>query len=139
VYHQSIPLAVIIITITSTIASYIFYTNHSEAGSITHLILANIFLLFAIICVKPIVEWRKVEIDNEFITIYKFFFRPIRINISQSLYQVVLTDDEIRSYRFRVGKHYKQISPQVYGNGQGLSKRLKTHIAKNKLIIDAVN
>ena len=139
VYHQSIPLVVVIATIASMVATYVCYTNYSETESIAHLILANIFLLIAIIFVKPIVEWRRIEIDNQFITIHKLFFRSIRINISQSIYQVVMNKDEIRSYRFRIGKNYTQISPQVYANGQGLSTRLKAHIARNKLSIDAVN
>jgi hypothetical protein len=139
VYHQSIPLVVVIATIASMISTYVFYTNYNENDSIAHLILANIFLLITIIFLKPIVEWRRIEIDNEFITIHKLFFKPIRINISQSLYQVVMNKDEIRSYRFRVGNNCIQISPQIYVNGQGLSNRLKTYIARNELIIDAVN
>jgi hypothetical protein len=138
VYHQSIPLAVVIVAILSIIATYIFYTNYRETDSIAHLILANVFLLIAIIFFKPIVEWRRVVIDNEFIIIHKLFFKPIKINISQSLYQVVLNKSEIQSYRFRVGNNYTQISPQVYANGRELSIRLKTHIARNKLIIEAV-
>ena len=44
---------------------------------------------------------------------------------------------DIRSFRFRVGKNYTQISPKIYKNGNRLSKRLKDHIARNKLFIDA--
>jgi hypothetical protein len=139
VYHQSIPLVVMVIIIASMIAIYVFGTDYSETGSIAYLILANAFLLVAIVFAKPIVEWRRIEIDNECITIYKLFFKPIRINISQSLYQVVMNKDEIRSYRFRDGKHYTQISPQVYKNGQRLSKRLKKHISQNRLFVEAVN
>jgi len=140
VYRQSIPLVVLIVAISSTIATYVFYTNYSESGSIVQLILANIFLLITIILLNPIVEWRRIEIDSDFITIHKLFFKPIRINISQSLYQVVMNNGDILSYRFRVGSNnYTQISPQVYANGQELSDRLKSHIARNNLIIDVVN
>jgi hypothetical protein len=138
-YHQSIPLIVAIVIIASIVVTYVLYTNYAETHSITHLILANIFLLIAIVFTKPIVEWRRIEIDNEFITIHRRWFKPITINISQSLYQVVMNNDEIRSYRFRVGNNYTQISPQIYVNGQELSNRLKAHIARNKLFIDAVN
>ncbi|GEM_PF-3564327 len=139
VYHQSIPLVVVVITIASIIAVYVFGTDYSETGSIAFLLVANAFLLVAIVFAKPIVEWRRIEIDNECITIYKLFFKPLRINISQSLYQVVMNKDEIRSYRFRVGKHYIQVSPQVYKNGQRLSNRLKKHISQNRLVVEAVN
>lgn len=139
VYHQSIPLVFVIVTITSMVASYVCYSNYSESGFVAHLILANIFLLIAIVLSKPIIQWRRIEIDNEFITIYKLFFKPIRINISQSLYQVVMNNDDMQSYRFRVGKYYTQISPAIYRNGQELSRRLRTHIAQNRLFVDVVN
>ena len=138
IYHQAIPLFVVIVTIVSMVSTYYFYTKFSETESIVDLVLANVCLLIAIIFVKPIVEWRRIEIDDKSIAIYKFFFRPIRINISQSLYQVVMNNDGIRSYRFRVGDSYTQISPQAYVNGKALSKRLDAHIARNKLVIDAV-
>ena len=140
-YHQSIPLVVMVmvIGIASIIAVYVFGTNYSETGSIAYLILANAFLIVAIVIVKPIIEWRRIEIDNEWIIIYKLFFKPIKINISQSLYQVVMNKDETLSYRFRVGKDYIQVSPQVYKNGQRLSNRLKNHMSQNRLFVKAVN
>jgi hypothetical protein len=138
VYHQTIPLIVVIAAITSMVATYVFYANYSETDSIVQLILANIVLLTAIVFVKPIVEWRRIEIDNEFITIHKLFFKPIKINISQSLYEVVINNDEIQSYRFRVGKNFTQISPQMYKDGKELTNKIKAHIAQNKLFIDAI-
>jgi hypothetical protein len=139
VYHQSIPFVVVIVTIASVVASYVNYSNYSETGSAFHLILANVFLLVAIIFLKPVIEWRRVAIDDDCLTIYKLFFKPIRINISQSLYQVTMNNDDIRSYRFRAGKHYTQISPEIYKNGNRLSKRLKDHIAQKKLIVEVMN
>jgi hypothetical protein len=138
IYHQAIPLFVVLVTVVSMVSTYYFYTKFSETEAIFDLILANVCLLIAIVFVKPIVEWRRVEIDDKSIAIYKFFFRPIRINISQSLYQVIMNNDGIRSYRFRVGDSYTQISPQAYVNGKSLSNRLDAHIARNKLVIDAV-
>ena len=135
VYHQSIPLVVAIVAIASGAASYVYYSNYSETGSVAHLVLANIFLLVTIILSKPVIEWRRIKIDNEFITIFKMFFKPIKINISESLYQIVMDKDDIRSFRFRVGKYYTQVSPAIYKNGNRLSKRLKDHIAQNKLFV----
>ena len=139
VYHQSIPWVVVAILTASVIAVYGFFADYRQTGSMTNLILANVFLLVVIVLAKPIVEWRRIEIDDECITVHKLFFKPLRINISQSLYQVVMSDNEIRSYRFRVGKRYTQISPQVYRNGQRLSKRLKKHISTHRIFVEAVN
>lgn len=137
VYHQWIPLPVVIVLMVSGLASYFYYANYFDSESVADLVLANVFLLFFIILVKPIAEWRRIEIDDRFITIYKLFFKPIRINISESLYQVVISKHEIRSFRFRVGDNYTQVSPVAYRNGDRLSERLKNHIARNKLIIEA--
>jgi hypothetical protein len=138
-YHQSIPLVVIVVAIASAVASYVCYSTYSTNHSVANLVLANMFLVIAIMFVKPIIEWRRITIDNDVLTIYKLFFKPIKINISESLYQVVIKNDDIRSYRFRVGKCYTQISPTLYKNGVGLSKRLKDHIAKNRLVVEAVD
>lgn len=45
------------------------------------------------------------------------FFKPIKVNISKSLYQVVVRDEEIQSFRFRVGENRTQVSPLVYKDG----------------------
>jgi len=137
VYHQVTPLSVLIILMMSGVASYAYYVDYIDSRSVADLVLANVFLLVFIIFVKPVVEWRRVEIDDRFITIHKLFFKPMRINISESLYQVVISKNEIRSFRFRVGDNYTQVSPSVYRNGDRLSERLKHHIARNKLIIEA--
>lgn len=139
VYHQSIPAFVLVVIASSMIVTFVLFSNYSKTESFTQLIFANIFLLIAIIFIKPIVEWRRIAVDSNYITVHKLFFKPIVINITQSLYQVVIYKDEIRSYRFRVGENYIQISPQAYRNGYNLSKRLKLHIARNNLFIDAVN
>lgn len=139
VYHQSIPTFVLVVIVSSMVAAYSLFANYNRTESLTQLILANVFLFIAIAYAKPIVEWRRIEIDNTYIVIHKMFFKPIVIDISQSLYQVVMYKDEIQSYRFRVREYYTQISPQIYRNGYKLSNRLKSHIASNKLFIDAVN
>ena len=139
VFQQSIPLTAMIITISSGLACYVFYSSYSETGSLTQLLLANLFLLVTIILLVPITEWRSIKIDHEFITIFKLFYKPIKINISESLFQVVIQKGEIRSFRFKEGENYTQISPIIYKNGNRLSKRLKDHIARNKLVIEVVD
>ncbi len=138
VYHQSFPTALIIIAIASGIASYGFFSNYAVSNSLVHLLLANLFLLVAIACLKPLVEWRRIEIDDECIIIFKRFFRPIVINISDSLYQVIMHKKDIRSFRFRYGEYYTQVSPAIYQNGNNLSMKLKDHIRKHNLCIEVV-
>lgn len=138
VYHQSFPTMLIIIAIASGISSYEFFSNYGGSNSLAHLLLANLFLLVTIVCSKPLVEWRRIEIDDECIIIFKMFFRPIVINISDSLYQVIKHNKNIRSFRFRCGEDYTQVSPIIYRNGNNLSLKLKDHIRKHKLCIEVV-
>jgi len=105
---------------------------------LVHLLLENFFLLVSIACSKPLVEWRRIEIDDERIVIYKRFFRPLVIDISDSLYQVIMRNEDIRSFRFRYGEYYTQVSPMIYRNGNGLSMKLKDHIRKHELCIEVV-
>ncbi len=136
VYHQRFPFYIIIILIASMYAIYAFCTKYSETGSMTYVILASVFLMISIFFIKPIIEWRRIEIDDRFITVHKLFFKPIKMDISKSLYQVVADNDDIRSYRFRHGKYYVQISPQVYRNGQELSEKIIDHMKRKNLVVE---
>ncbi len=138
IYHQKFPWILIVIAIASGIASYKYYSNYGVSSSLVHLLLANIFLLVTIVCSKPLVEWRRIEIDDVYIVIFKRFFSPIKIKISESLYQVVMHNEDVRSFRFRCGESYTQVSPTIYQNGDKLSNKLKEHIKNHKLRIDIV-
>lgn len=138
VYHQRVPFLIIFILIASTYATYAFFAKYSETGSILYMILTIIFFLIFIISVKPVITWRSIEIDGDFITVHKFFCNPIKMNISDSLYQIVANNEEIRSYRFRYGKYYVQISPTVYRNGQDLSERIIDYMKRKNLVVEVV-
>lgn len=60
------------------------------------------------------------------------------MNISDSLYQIVADNDNIRSYRFQHGKYSVQISPIIYKNGQKLSGKIVDHMKRKKLIVEVV-
>lgn len=138
VYHQRFPWMLAMIAIASGIACYNYYANYGSSNSLVHLLLANIFLLIVIACSKPLIEWRRIEIDDDHIIIFKNLFKPIIINISESLYQIIMHNQNIRSFRFRCGQYYTQISPAIYKNGIKLSDRLVKHIRKHNLRIDVV-
>jgi hypothetical protein len=135
VYQQKIPFVVSLIIISSGYATYAFHSNYMETGSTFSIVLASIFLVIFIFFVKPIVEWRRIEINGNFLTVRKFFCKPIRMNISRSLYKIVGENDHIRSYMFRHGNNYVQVSPQMYRNGQELSETLIDHMRRNKIVV----
>ena len=138
IYHQRFPWILIVIALASGIASYKYYSNYGVSSALVHLVLANVFLLVTIVCSKPLVEWRRIEIDDVYIVIFKRFFKPLKINISESLYQVVIHNEDVRSFRFRYGESYTQVSPTIYQNGDKLSNKLNGHIKNHNLRIDIV-
>jgi hypothetical protein len=138
IYHQKYPWALIVIALALSITSFKYYSNYSVSTSLVDLVLANASLFVAIVCSKPLVEWRRIEIDDEHIVIFKRFFRPLIINITESLYQVIIYNEDIRSFRFRYGKYYTQVSPTIYQDGDKLSNKLNRHIENHNLRIDIV-
>ncbi len=138
IYHQKFPWILIIIALVVSITSFKYYSNYGVSSSLIDLVLANVSLFVAIMCSKPLVEWRRIEIDNEHIIIFKRFFKPLVINITESLYQVIIYNEDIHSFRFRYGKYYTQVSPIIYRNGNKLSKILERHIENHNLRIDIV-
>ena len=122
IYQQRFPKKLILIVITSFIVSLKLFSMWGNSDSLIHLFFANLFLLFVIVCLKPLVEWIRIEIENGYIVIFKRFFKPLKIEISESLYQVVMYDKNILSFHFRYGKYYTQVSPTIYQNGDRLTK-----------------
>ena len=136
IYQQRFPKKLILIVITSFIVSLKLFSMWGNSDSLIHLFFANLFLLIVIVCLKPLVEWRRIEIENGYIVIFKRFFKPLKIEISESLYQVVMYDKNILSFRFRYGKYYTQVSPAIYQNGDRLTKTLTDYMDTHKLRIE---
>ena len=138
IYYQKFPWTLIIIAITSCIFSLKLFSISGSSDSLVHLFLANLFLLICIACSKPLIEWRRIEIESGYIIIFKRFFRPLKINIAESLYQIVMRDENIRSFRFRYGRYYTQVSPMIYQNGDKMAKTLTDYLSKHNIRIEVV-
>ncbi len=104
----------------------------------TSLIFADLFLLFSIICTKPLIEWRRIEIENGYIVIFKRFYNSLKINILESVHEVVIKDKDIRSFRFRYGNNYIQVSPVIYKNGDEMAKTIIDYIDKYNIVVEVV-
>lgn len=138
IYHPHFPGTIVLMMITSCLLSLKSFSSWESSGSFLYLFFAILLLLVFIICSKPLLEWKKIEIENGYIIIFKRFFKPLEIKISESLYQVVLIDKTICSFRFRYGKYYTQISPSIYKNGDKLTKTITDHMEKHKIIVEVV-
>lgn len=132
IYHPYFPGTIVLIAIASCLFSLKFFSIWESSGSFVYQFFAILLLLVFVICSKPLIEWKRIEIKNGYIVIYKRFFKPLEIEISESLYQVVLKDKAIRSFCFRYGKYYTQISPAIYKNGENLTETITAHIKNIK-------
>jgi hypothetical protein len=138
IYYQCFPGKLIFFTITTCFLSWGLFSIWKNSGSWLYLIFANLLLLVSIICTKPLIEWRRIEIENGHIIIFKRFFKPLKINISDSLYEVVIKDKDIRSFRFRCGNYFTQVSPILYKNGDEMAKTILDYIDKYKINVEVV-
>jgi hypothetical protein len=135
----SSTIFLLIITISSSFFSLYLFSSWKESGSLFYLICAILFLFVFVFFSKPILEWRIIEIENDTLIIFRRFFKPLRINIAESLYQVIFIGDHIRSFRFKRGEyHLAQISPILCENGDDMAKTLSEYIKKHKLPVDVV-
>ena len=138
IYHPNFPGKLILITITSCFFSLKLFSSWESSGSLVHQFFAILFLLVFIACCKPLIEWKRVEIENGYIIIIKRFHKPLKIKISESLYQVIIKDENIRSFRFRYGKYCTQVSPIIYKNGDEMTKTVTDYMNKHKISVDVV-
>ena len=140
VYDLYIPNKFIFIMITSLLISLKLFSSWSNSRSSIYMIFAIFFLLIFTIGLKPIIILKRIEIENGYLSIVKRFYKPLKINIAESLYQVVITDNIILYFRFRRGEyHHVQISPAIYKNGDEMTKTLSEYIKKHNIDVDVVH
>ncbi len=139
VYNLYIPNKFIFIMISSLLVSLKLFSSWNNSASSMYLIFAIFFLLIFVIGLKPIIILKKIEIENGYLFVFKRFYKSLRINIAESLYQVVVMDDRILSFRFRRGEYHQvQISPALYKNGDDMAKTLSEYIKKHNLPVDVL-
>ncbi len=138
IYHPYFPAKLILITITSLFFSLKFFHSWKISDSLAHLILAILLLLIFIACSKPLIEWKRIEIKNGYIIIFIRFFKPLKIKISESLYQVVKINQTVRSFRFRYGSNYTQVSPIIYKDGDEMTKIITKYMDEHKISVEVI-
>ena len=98
------------------------------------LISVFVFIVF----LRPVIENRRVRIENGNITFLHRIGPPLTVSISESLYEIVTKDDEIKSYRFETEKRNIQVSPEGYKNGDMLLKQIKDIIKREKIVVQII-
>jgi len=103
----------------------------NQSGNFIYLILSFIPLIGVIAFGKPLIFLQRVVIGRDkTITIRYWFGKGSTEKISKALYEIVVTKDDIRSYRFRIQNNLFQVSPCVYNQGEHLSELLKPFVKK---------
>ena len=139
-YHPHPPqmLFVMLIILISCFLS-IWLISKWQTSENWVVLLPLIFLVIIFIaCSRPLIEWREIVIEDGWIIISKRFCNPLKLNISDSLYQIVLKDEDIRSFRFRINNKYAQISPDSYNKGTEMTKEIISYMKKHKITVEAV-
>jgi len=95
--------------------------------------LVSVFIFIAFL--RPVIENRRVRIENGNITFLHRIGPPLTVSIAESLYEIVTKDDEIRSFRFETEKRKIQVSPEGYKNGDRLMEQIKDVIKREEIIV----
>ncbi len=106
-YSQPTQWAIIFVLIFSGLAcSQLLIMGRT--GSWHYMLLAVAPLLVFIACARPLLENRSITIGEGRIVILDRFCKPLKMNIA-NVYQIVMKDDTVRSFRFQL-KNKKELS-----------------------------
>ena len=100
------------------------------------LCLVSVFIFIAFL--RPVIEKRRVRIENGNITFLHRIGPPLTVSIAESLYEIVTKDDEIKSFRFETEKRKIQVSPEGYKDGDRLMKQIKDVIKREKIVVQII-
>jgi hypothetical protein len=137
--HPRKMIGVIIMMFISVAIAVWLILKWQSSGSVFDLIGSIFFALIFLACARPVIEWRKIRIEDGYVVLQKRFGKPLRFNISDSIYKVVLKGDRVRSFRFRTNNRYVQISPLAYTDEKELAEKILYHINKSKVAVEVVD
>ena len=100
------------------------------------LFLISVFVF--IVFLRPVIENRRVRIENGNVTFLHRMGVPLTFSIAESLYEIVTKDDEIKSFRFEIKKRKIQVSPEGYKDGDKLMKEIKDVIKRDKIVVQII-
>lgn len=119
---------------TCVLSALLYFWNQS--GNWIYLVFSFIPLLGMLAYGKPLIFLQHVIIGRDkTITIRYWFGKGYTEKISKALYEIVVTEGDIRSYRFRIQNKLFQVSPCVYNQGEHLSEILKPFAEKETISV----
>ncbi len=127
-----LPIIIKFLFLTCLLSLLLYFWD--TRGSWVYLALAVIPLLGVIAIGKPLIFLQHVVIgEDKSITIRYWFGKGYTEKILTALYEIVVNDDKIRSYRFDIQGKLFQVSPCVYERGDELEAILKLFL-KEKVV-----
>ena len=100
------------------------------------LFLISVFVF--IVFLRPVIENRRVRIENGNVTFLHRMGVPLTFSIAESLYEIVTKNDEYRSFRFESEGRKMQLSPQAYKDGDRLMKQIKDIIKREGVVVQII-
>ncbi len=138
IYYQLFSGRIVFTSILSGFFGIMLLFYWKNTGSVSYLFFAILPLLVFIVFARPVIESRRIGIENEYIIIYKRFLKPLRLNISESLFQIVIKDEIIQHFRFRNGIFDIQISPSIFKDGDEMIKAIETCLKRDKKNVEII-
>ena len=131
-YHTHTGSLTVVLSFFLTILFFMKW-RLSDSPWYLWLFLVTVFIFIAFL--RPVIEKRRVRIENGNITFLHRIGPPLTVSIAESLYEIVTKDDEIRSFRFQTEKRKIQVSPEGYKDGGRLMKQIKDVIKREEIIV----
>lgn len=131
-YQTRLGSLTVILSFFQTILFFVKW-RISDSPWYLWLCLVSVFIFIAFL--RPVIENRRVRIENGNITFLHRIGSPVTVSIAESLYEIVTKDDEIRSFRFETEKRKIQVSPKGYKDGDRLMKQIKDVIKREEIIV----
>ena len=134
-YQTRLGSLTVVLSFSLTILFFIKW-RISDSPWYLWLCLVTVFVFIAFL--RPVIEKRRVRIENGNITFLHRMGSPLTVSIAESLYEIVTKDDEIRCFRFATEKRKIQVSPEGYKDGDRLLKQIKDVIKREKIVVQII-
>ena len=137
-YYQPPQWTIIFILLLSGLACSKLFIMAST-GPWYYLLLAAVPLVIFIGCARPLLENRSITIGDGNIILQQRFCKPLKLKLSKDLYQIVIKDDNVRSFLFQSGHKHIQFSPMAYRDGKALSETILEQIKQEGIVVEMVS
>ena len=132
------PVFVIIGLIVSFALCVEMYLWWRDSETWVALLFGFFFFLIFMVFANPLIAWRTITVEDKMLTIFKRFYRPVKVNISDSLFQINMQNNKVHSCRFKVDNQYFQIVPAHYTKCDELTDSIMTYVKKKKVSINVI-